>query len=313
MREAIQQKKVAYKKMCKNRSEENKAKYKNIKNRTKKVVANSMRKESEKELTKLNKKTNNIFTLVTFMKKDGKDIEGGRCMKGKNGKLDFNEKDRKRIWKNHMEEIVNKENDWDHVTEASMLEGPIKNVTREEMAIAIKVMKPGKAAGSSEVCTEMISAGGEVGVSVMVELCQRVLDGKGMPDEWQTNVLVPISKGKGDVRNCNTYRGVKLLEHAMNMIERVLERRIRELVNIDSMQFGFKPGRGTTDTLFIVRKTQEEYRDKKKKLYMSFVDIEEAFDRVPRKVMKWAMRKKGLLEVILRAVMSLYHGTKTKL
>ena len=41
-----------------------------------------------------------------------------------------------------MEEIVNKENDWDHVTGAGMVEGPIGNVTREEMAIAIKVMKP---------------------------------------------------------------------------------------------------------------------------------------------------------------------------
>ena len=55
------------------------------------------------------------------------------------------------------------------------------------------------------------------------------LDGKGMPDEWQTSVLVTIFKGKGDVRSCNTYRGVKLLEHAMKIVERVLERRIREL------------------------------------------------------------------------------------
>ena len=52
--EAMQQRKVAYRKMCKNRSEENKARYKNIKNRIKKVVANSMRKEAEKELAKLN-------------------------------------------------------------------------------------------------------------------------------------------------------------------------------------------------------------------------------------------------------------------
>ena len=146
--------------MCKNRSEENKANYKNIKNRTKKVVANSMRKEAEKEFTKLNKKPNNFFTLK-FMKKDGKDIEGGRCIRGKDGKIGFSEKDRKRIWKKHMEEIRNEENDWDHVTEASMVEGPIENVTREEMAIAIKVMKPGKAAGPSEVCAE-ISASGEV-------------------------------------------------------------------------------------------------------------------------------------------------------
>ena len=50
----------------------------------------------------------------------------------------------------------------------------------------------------------------------------------------------------------------------------------------------------------------------KKKLYMYFVDIEKAFDRDPRKVMEWAMRKKGLSEVIVRAVMSLYHGAKTK-
>ena len=46
VKETIKQKKVAYKKMCKNRWEENKVKYKNIKNRTMKVVANSMRKRS---------------------------------------------------------------------------------------------------------------------------------------------------------------------------------------------------------------------------------------------------------------------------
>ena len=138
----------------------------------------------------------------------------------------------------------------------------------------------------------MISACGEVGVTVMVSLCQRMLDRKKIPGEWQTNVLVPIFKGKGDVRNCNTYRGVQLLEHTMKIVERVLEKRIRELVNIDSMQFGFMPGRGTTDALFVVRKIQEEYRDKKKKLYMCFVNTEKASDRVPRKIMEWAMRKK---------------------
>ena len=52
---------------------------------------------------------------------------------------------------------------------------------------------------------------------------------------------------------------------------------------------------------------QEEYRDNKKKLYLCFMDIAKAFDRVPRTVMDWAMRKKGLPEVIARAVMSLYH------
>ena len=45
---------------------------------------------------------------------------------------------------------------------------------------------------------------------------------------------------------------------------------------------------------------------------MCFVDIEKAVDRVPRKMMEWEMRKKGLPEVIKGVVMSLYHGAKTK-
>ena len=47
-----------------------------------------------------------------------------------------------------------------------------------------------------------------------------------------------------------------------------------------------------------MQRMQEEYRNKKKKLCVCFVDIEKAFDRVPRKVMEWAMRKKGLPEII---------------
>ena len=45
---------------------------------------------------------------------------------------------------------------------------------------------------------------------------------------------------------------------------------------------------------------------------MCFVDLEKAFDRVPRKIMKWAMRKKKVPEVMMKAVMSLYDGAKTK-
>ena len=45
---------------------------------------------------------------------------------------------------------------------------------------------------------------------------------------------------------------------------------------------------------------------------MCFVDMEKAFDRVPKKVMEWIVRKKGLSEVRVWAVMSLYDGAKTR-
>ena len=50
----------------------------------------------------------------------------------------------------------------------------------------------------SKVSEEIIAASDEIAVDVMTELCERVLDGIGMPDEGKTSVIVPIFKGKHD-------------------------------------------------------------------------------------------------------------------
>ena len=76
----------------------------------------------------------------------------------------------------------------------------------------------------------------------MAEICQKVLDGFGMPAEWALSILVTIFK-KGDIRNCICYRTVMLLEHGMKMVERVLKERLCRIVSVDEMQFGFIPER----------------------------------------------------------------------
>ena len=128
----------------------------------------------------------------------------------------------------------------------------------------------------------------------------------------KTSVIVPIFKGKNDLMSCKSYRGVNLPEHAMKIVERVLERRIRTLINLNEMQFGYMPGKGTIHAMIIVRKMQEEYQKKDKKLHMCLVHMETAFDEVLRKVMEWVIRKKGLSEVMVREVMSLHGGAKTR-
>ena len=78
------------------------------------------------------------------------------------------------------------------------------------------------------------------------------------------------------------YQGLKLTEHAMKILERIVNGLIRQVVSIDDSQFGFVPGRGTTDAILVVRQLQEKYLAVNKRLYMAFVDLEKAFDRVPR-------------------------------
>ena len=67
----------------------------------------------------------------------------------------------------------------------------------------------------------------------------------------------------------------------MKVLERIVDGFIRQLVSSDNTQFGFVPGRGTTDTIFVVRQLQEKYLAANKRLCMAFVDLQKAFDRVP--------------------------------
>ena len=67
---------------------------------------------------------------------------------------------------------------------------------------------------------------------MMVKICQGVLDGFGMPFEWTLSIVVPLFKGKGDIRNYSCYGSVKLLDH-VKVVEWVFEKRLRRMVSLD--------------------------------------------------------------------------------
>ena len=87
-------KKKTFKLRCMNRSMESKNNYKKARNETKKVIANAMKQEAEEETSVLCTKPNDVFKFVKFMRKEGRDIEGGGRMKDKDGRLVVSEKDR---------------------------------------------------------------------------------------------------------------------------------------------------------------------------------------------------------------------------
>ena len=82
-------------------------------------------------------------------------------------------------------------------------------------------------------------------------------------------------------------------------------------MSVDDSQFGIDPCRGTTDAIFVVRQLQEKYLAANKRLYMAFLDLE-AFDRVPRKVIRWALRKFSVEEWIVRLVQGMYANVRSR-
>ena len=97
-----------------------------------------------------------------------------------------------------------------------------------------------------------------------------------------------------------------MLDQIMKTIETVLDLVIRSQVDINSMQFGFVPGWGTTDAIFILCQLQGKHLGKHKLLYFAFVDLEKTFDLVPRKVLWWAMSRVRVEEWVLNAVNAMY-------
>jgi len=93
---------------------------------------------------------------------------------------------------------------------------------------ALKKMKSLKAPCLSGLTAEMIQATGGIGTQWILDLCkyycERRLHFSGL--EVKFGITIPIYKLKGDPMECTSYRGIKLLEHAMTVVERIFEHRI---------------------------------------------------------------------------------------
>ncbi|KAK3543384.1 hypothetical protein QTP70_018408, partial [Hemibagrus guttatus] len=175
----------------------------------------------------------------------------------------------------------------------------------------LKRMKSGKAVGPDDIPVEVWKCLGEAAVEFLTCLFNRVLESERMPEEWRRSVLVPIFKNKGDVQSCSNYRGIKLMSHTMKLWERVVEARLRKVVEICEQQHGFMPRKSTTDAIIALRILMEKYRDVQRELHCVFVDLEKAYDRVPREELWYCMRKSGVAEKYVRVVQDMYERSRT--
>ena len=79
---------------------------------------------------------------------------------------------------------------------------------------------------------------------------------------------------------------------------------------LDEIQGGFRPMRGCQDQIFCLRQAIEKLYEKNKDLYLCFIDLEKAFDRVPRQKLFEVLSEYGIRGRLLEAIKSIYVGSK---
>jgi len=312
---AVNEKRRLFRIWKKSKAEKDRALYCTAKRIAKTVVyvAKSDEQRLFGEMVDKESEKGTVFRIVKQIVGKNRDVVGAGCVKGTDGKTVTGEDEVKDRWKSYFEKLLNEEFDWnkDKLIEADKVNVPSEDITFMEVKSAIARTKSNKAAGPSGVVAEMLKASGDAGILWVTDLCNKIVQEGKVPSDWRKSWMVKVYKGKGDALECGSYRGIKLLDHVMKVLERVIEKRVRSKVCINDMQFGFRPGRGTTDAIFIVRQIQERFVEKKRDLWMAFVDLEKAFDRVPREVVWWALRSLGVDEWLVNVIRAMYEGVTT--
>ena len=186
------------------------------------------------------------------------------------------------------------------------------HISGKEVTDAIAKLKYGKAVGMDGVSVEMIKKGGKAVREWFVRLCNVCYQDKKVPDDWKKACIVPIYKGKGSKMECKNYRGISLLSIPGKVYGRIIIQRIIKVTEglIGEEQCSFRQGRGCIDQVFSLRQMSEKACEKGKQLYMCFVDLEKAYDRVDRKGVWEVMKMYGVGGHTLEAVKSFYEGSK---
>ena len=256
-----------------------------------------------------------IYKMAKIRERKTRDIGQVKCIKDGAGQLLVKDEEIKHRWREYFDKLFNGENESstielnDSFDETSMRF--VRCIQESEVKEALKRMKGGKAMGPDCIPIEVWKGLGDIAIVWLTKLFNLIFRANKMPEEWRRSILVPIFKNKGDVQSCTNYRGIKLMSHTMKLWERVIEHRLRRMTSVTKNQFGFMPGRSTMEAIFLVRQLMERYREHKKDLHMVFIDLEKAYDKIPRNVMWWALEKHKVPAKYITLIKDMYDNVVT--
>ncbi|KAG7298212.1 hypothetical protein JYU34_019023 [Plutella xylostella] len=216
-------------------------------------------------------------------------------------------------WAQHFQNLLNVDRsaDLEHIrslpnyaTVAEMDEPPALS----EVIDAITQQKNDKAVGIDNIPGELLKYGTEELHNHLWKLFVRMWNEEQVPGDFTVSQICALYKNKGDRSDCNSYRGISLLSTPGKIFARILLNRLVPVSEkiLPESQFGFRPQRGTCEAIFCLRQLQEKSREQCQPLFLCFVDLEKAFDCVPREALWMLLGKLGCPDKFVR-ILRLLH------
>lgn len=259
--------------------------------------------------------TGGVYKIIKQLSGNYRKSECG--IKDRNNKLLSQDGEIQERWREHFEELLNV----DHILTGSDIDSPfneevdeleidLNEITNEEIKVAIKMQKSGKACGNDNLNAELFKADPEVSANSLNKLFNSIWTNETIPKSWKEAQIVKIPK-KGDLTDCNNWRGISLLSVPSKLFTRVLMNRIKKSIEkrLRIEQAGFRGGRSTMNQIFILRNIIEQTIEFNSTLYMNFIDFAKAFDSINRDCLWKILKIYGLPQKIINIVYSLYDGS----
>ena len=222
-------------------------------------------------------------------------------------------------WKEYFEELLNVGETMREVEDSREMDveiveggrGEREGIEMGEIEKALCKVKKGKAPGMDGIQIEMIKGMGMEVKEWLLRLFNVCWKKGKVPQEWQVVCLVPIYKGKGDRTECGSYRGISLMSVVGKLYGRIIEERCRRKTEnlIGEEQGGFRKGRGCMDQIFTFKSLSEKFVEMKREMYVCFMDLEKAYDRVDRENLFSVLYKRGVRGGLLNAVKAFYKNS----
>lgn len=113
---------------------------------------------------------------------------------------------------------------------------------------------------------------------------------------------------------CTNYRGISVIPSIARLFSSILSKKIeKEISSLSEEQSGFRLGRSCLDNIHCLRQIIEKCKSRNVDLYLTFIDLEKAYDSVPRSKLWEAMRRVNIKEKWINIVKKLYKNTEAKI